>query len=239
MNCQRYGIALAVAAGILLGAGMPSAATAAAHPIEYSRDGGLTWTAIPPSFLFSSTMRLVPGDAVTENVLIRSLRADPMLMQVSIANATTADALLESALTIGGADAAGAGLTPTTFDALTTCQPIVPDRVLAQGQIVSVSLTLQLSPTLTGDQAQDSVGHFDVALAMSDPGASIAPNGCAVDSVLIPGTGEGPDTPRTDPAGLAYTGAALPYPAVITTLIALGVGWVFVLIGRRRERESE
>ena len=236
---QRLTVVIVMVAGALLGAGMPVAATAAAPTVEYSRDGGLTWSVTPPSFLFSPTMRLVPGDSATENVLIRSLRPDPMLMQVSIANATIADPLLESALTVGGTDAAGAGLTPTTIDALTTCQPIVPDRVLAQGQIVSVSLTLQLLPTLTGREAQDSKGSFDIALAMSDPGSAIAPNGCAVNAVLIPGTDEGQDTTRTNPAGLAYTVATLAYPAIITTLIALGVGWLFVLIGRRRERESK
>ena len=236
---QRLAITIVVAVGAILGTGMPVAATAAAPTVDYSRDGGLTWSAAPPSFLFSSSMRLVPGDAMTENVLIRSLRADPTLMQVSLANATTASALLESALTVEGADAAGAGLTPTTLDALTTCQTVVPDRVLAQGEIVSVSLTMRVSSSLTGQEAQDSIGYFDLALAMSDPGTAIAPNGCAVNAVLIPGTGEGQDTPRSIPAGLAYTGTTLAYPAIITTLVALGVGGLFVLIGRRRGRENE
>lgn len=236
---HRLAIAIVVAAGAILGAGIPVAAVAASPAVEYSRDGGLTWSVTPPPFLFSPSMRLVPGDSATENVLIRSLHPDPMLMQVSIANATTADPLLESALTVRGADAAGAGLVPTTLDALTTCQPIVPDRVLAQGQIVSVSLTLKVSPTLTGQAAQGSKGSFDIALAMSDPGPAIAPNGCAVNSVLIPGTGERQDTTRTTPAGLAYTGATLAYPAIITTLVALAIGGLFVLIGRRRGRESE
>ena len=236
---QRVAVAIVVAVGAILGAGMPVAASAAAPVVEYSRDGGLTWSAAPPSFLFSSSMRLVPGDAMTENVLIRSMRLDPTLMQVSLANATTANSLLESALTVEGADATGAGLTPTTLDALTTCETVVPNRVLAQGEIVSVSLTMRVSSSLTGQEAQDSIGYFDLALDMSDPGTSITPNGCTANSVLIPGTGDGQDTPRTTPAGLAYTGAAPAYPAIITTLVALGVGWLFVLMGRRRGRESE
>jgi hypothetical protein len=233
----RFVVAIAVATGALFGAEMPAAA-AAAPTVDYSRDGGMTWSAIPPPFLFSSTLRFVPGDVATAHLLIRSLRPDPTLMQVSLANAATTSSLLESALTVEGADAAGAGLAPTNFGALTTCQSVVPDRVLARGQVVSVSLTLRVSPTLSGRQAQDSLGYFDLALAMSDPGAPITANGCEVDPVLIPGTGDGPDIPRTERAGLAYTGATLAYPAIITALIALGVGWLFVLMGRRR-RGSE
>lgn len=233
----RLLVAIAVAAGIMLGGGLPAAATAATPTVEYSRDGGLTWSSTPPSFLFPSTLRFVPGDVVTQNVLIRSLRSDPTLTQVSLANATTADSLLEPALTIEGADATGAGLAPMTFDALTTCQPVVPDRVLTRGQIVSVSLTLRISPTLTGRQAQDSVGYFDLAVAMSDPGPTIAPNGCAVDPIVIAGFGSVSDTTRTESAGLAYTGATLAYPAIITALVALGIGWLFVVLGRRRESE--
>jgi hypothetical protein len=234
----RLLVALVVAVGLMLGWGAPASATAAAPAVEYSRDGGLTWSATPPSFLFSSSMRFVPGDVVTQNVLIRSLRTDPTLMQVSLANATTTDSSLESALTIEGSDAAGAGLAPSTFDALTTCQPVVPDRVLTRGQILSVSLTLRISPTLTGRQAQDSVGRFDLALGMSDPGPAIAPDGCAVDPVLIAGIGFESGTTRTESAGLAYTGGTLAYPAIITALIALGIGWLFVAVGRRRRRES-
>ncbi|MDJ0335653.1 hypothetical protein QMG83_10505 [Salinibacterium sp. G-O1] len=230
--------AIAITASLMLSLGAPLAATAATPTAEYSRDGGATWSTTPPSFLFASAVRYVPGDVATANLLIRSLRSNPTFVQLSLTNASTDDTVLDEAMTIEGADAAGKGLQPTRFSALTACQPVVPDRVMTQGQIVSVSLTLRVSPMLTGNQAQDAAGHVDLAVALSDPGLEIAPNGCSVDAVIIPSTEtttSGLDQ-RAGSDGLAYTGGTLAYPAFITAAIALGVGWLFVILGRRRRR---
>ena len=238
-------VMLAITAGAVLGAGAPVPAHAAAPSVEYSSDGGLTWSASPPSFLFTNAPRFVPGDVVTENLLIRSLRTDPTLVWVSLANASFNDPLLDSMLTVEGADVSGAGLQATRLDALTSCTSVVPGRVLAHGQTVSVALTLRVSSALTGRQAQDATGHFDLALAFSDPGPMTAPNGCAVGSVPVPGTGTpsagqpATSDERTDTAGLAYTGGFVAYRSLIISACALGVGWLFLMVPRRRTRSNQ
>lgn len=241
MRSMAIVIPIVLAVALLLGVGTPGVANATAPSVEYSRDGGSTWSLTPPSFLFLSAVRYVPGDVATENLLIRSLRSDPTFVQLSLTNAVISDASLDAAMTIQGADAAGDGLQPTNFSALTTCQPVVPDRILTQGQIVSVSLTIRVSPTLTGQQAQEESGSFDLAVALSDPGAEIAPNGCAVNPVVIPGTGTPPSSSGqpSESAGLAYTGATLAYPALVTAAIALGIGWLFVMVSRRRRGSND
>ena len=237
-------VMLAITAGVVLGAGAPVPATAAAASVEYSRDGGLTWSASPPSFPFSNAPRFVPGDVITENLLIRSLRTEPTFLRVSLAKASFNDPLLDSMLTVEGADASGTGLQATRLGSLIRCTSVVPGRVLAYGQTMSVSLTLRVSSALTGQQAQDAAGHFDLVLAFSDPGPMTAPNGCAVGSVFIPGTGTPPaGQPATsdeplDTAGLPYIEGSLAYSSLIISGCVLGVGWLFLIVTRRRTRSN-
>ena len=238
-------VMLAITTGAVLGASAPVPASAAAPSVEYSRNGGLTWSASAPSFPFSNAPRFVPGDVITETLLIRSLRTDPTFARVSLANVSFNDPLLDSMLTIEGADVSGAGLHATRLSALRGCTSVVPGRVLTRGQIMSVSLTLRVSAALTGQQAQDAAGHFGLTLALSDPVPMIASNACAVGAVLIPEiptpvavqpvlSGEGREA-----AGLSSAGGSLAYPAIIVAGCALGVGWLFLMVTRRRTRADQ
>lgn len=232
-------VSLAAVAGLALALLAPSVAIAAAGGMQYSTDGGSTWSSNAPAVWFTGVGRLVPGDTVSQTVQMRSTRTEPTLFQFSVNGASIADPMLKSGLTLKARDASGAGLANTAVNNLGQCDALVPNRVLRAGDVVPVTLTLQVSPDLVERQGQNSVGSFQMAVNLSDPGLPTAPNGCPVDAILIAGFAS--DRPAVAGGStLAYTGSSLGFSSALVALAALGLGGMFVVIaGRRRRRGDE
>ena len=228
---------LAGAAALVVAASTPVLAVTASHAaspdVEFSSDGGASWSASPPVSLFDQNFRAVPGDRLEAAVLVRSNRPVPTVAMVAISKASTSDPLFDSALTVRGSDARGSGLVPSRLSALGVCDQLVPTRVLTRGQALPVTLVVEVSPTLTRNQAATAVAAFDIEIALTDPGAPTTPNGCPIDPVVIAGFGAG--------AGgkIAYTGTELVSPTFGVAAGLLALGGVLAAVGRRRRRAGE
>jgi len=228
---------LAGAAALVVAASTPVLAVTASHAaisdVEFSSDGGSSWSATPPVSLFDAQFRAVPGDRLEAAMLVRSTRPVATVAMVAITNTATSDPLFDSALTVRGADALGRGLAPTPFSALGSCDALVPTRVLTRGQALPVTLVVDVSPTLTQNQAENAVAAFDLAIALTDPGAPTTPNGCPIDPIVIAGFA-GPTA-----GTIAYTGTDLVYPTLAVGAATLALGGLFVALSRRRRAKAD
>ena len=228
---------LAGVAALVVAASTPVLAVTASHAatsdVEFSSDGGASWSGTPPVSLFDHDFRAVPGDHLEAGVLVRSTRSVPTVAMVAISKATTSDPLFDSALTVRAADARGRGLAPSRLSALGACDELVPTRVLTRGQALPVTLVVEVSPTLTRNQAATAVAAFDIEIALTDPGAPTTPNGCPIDPAVI--AGFAPAASGT----IAYTGTDLVYPTLGFAGAILAVGGVFVALSRRRRDRTD
>jgi hypothetical protein len=237
-NLPKNWRTLAGAAALVVAASTPvlavtTSSAAAAADVEFSSDGGATWSSTPPVSLFDQSFRAVPGDRLEAALMVRSTRSAPTVAMVAITNTATSDALFDSALTVRGQDGRGRGLAPVTLGALGPCDPLVPTRVLTRGEALPVTLVVDVSPTLTRNQAAEAVAAFDLAIALTDPGAPTTPNGCAIDPIVVAGF--------VPAAGgtIAYTGTDLVYPTLAVGAAVFGLGWALVAVSRRRRAKAD
>ena len=234
---------VAVASTPVFAAAAPARA-ATSDDVEFSRDGGATWSDAAPTSLFGAGFLAVPGDLLETSLLIRSTRDTPTVAMVAITNASTSDPLFDSALTVRGADADGAGLAGSRLSALEPCAAVVPTRVLRRGETLPVTLSIAVSPTLERQQAANATARFDLEVALSDVGAPTLPNGCPAGPAVIAAFAGAVDgtvaaaAPGLDPVASALrfgdAGPVVAYPAFAAVAGALVAGWLVVLAARRR-----
>lgn len=234
---SRWAAGIAVAAAVIVGTALPAAA--APGDIEYSTDGGTTWSATPPASVFPANYRMIPGDTLARQLLIRSDRVEDTYIFATISKKGTADPALSQGLTLTATDAAGNGLPTTPFGEIKPCTTVVPPRVLHTGEIYTINLTAHLSGALTGTQGQSAVQDFDLMLGMGDPVGAITVNGCPVDPTTIPGFRPVPATPGGDGDGLAGTGSDGVNGSLIAGGALLGLGGLFLVAARRRRTTQE
>jgi len=215
---------------ILLGLGA-SPAAAAPGDMEFSTDGGASWSLTPPTALFDQDFRFVPGDSVTEVLLVRSLRTVPTVAMVALDDATVNDSLYESALLVAAEDEDGDGLAATRLAAIDSCAQVIPTRVVPAGEVLMIAFTVSVSSALVVQQAQDAVASFDLQLALTDVGAPTTPNGCPIDPAVIAGFAA-----VAVPGSIAYTGLDV-IPAATAMTITLLVGALLLAAARRRREE--
>jgi hypothetical protein len=237
VSIRARGAALVAAIVVAAGAAVLAATTstsAATADLQFSLDGGGSWSSTPPSAVFDQALRVVPGDRLESTVLVRSTRSAPTVMMVAITNASVDDALFDEAITVQGDDGTGTGLPATRLSALAECDQVVPTRTVLAGQIVPVTLAIDISPTLAGHQAENAVARFDLEIGLTDPGAPTTPNGCPVDPAVIAGFA----LPGSAPAAIAYTGAGVVLPTLGVSALALAVGGLLALASRRRRERT-
>ncbi|HWH26866.1 MAG TPA: hypothetical protein VNT53_09500 [Pseudolysinimonas sp.] len=246
--------ALLTLGGIVLPA---TAASAADVPVEYSFDG-VSWTTTPPNSFFSGSPLVVPGDSATGTIYMRSTRTTLSTMRIVITKPTVSDPVYGAALTLRGRDQGGTGMPVTAVNDIAMCTQLVPTRNVVAGDIVRVTIDAALATTLSSAQGQGGSASFRVLVGLSDLGVPTDANGCPLDFDSIPpdgggtgpggasigggATGGGGSASRTtrygSPNGLAFTGSALFYPAIVVAGGALGVGWFLVIVARRRRRQD-
>jgi hypothetical protein len=231
----------AVLASVLVAAGssvlaVTTSSSAATADLQFSADGGASWSDTAPASLFDPSWRAVPGDRLQASLLVRSTRDAPTVMMVAIADASISDPLFDEAITVQGDDGTGAGLHATRLSALAACDAVVPTRTVVAGQRVPIEMAVNVSPSLAGHQAENAVARFDLQIGLTDVGAPTSPNGCPVDPTVIAGFAA-PGS-QTGTGRIAYTGTDLFYPALAVAGSALVVGALLALAGRRRREEG-
>lgn len=231
----------AVLASILVAAGssvlaVTTSTTAATAELQFSADGGASWSDTAPTTLFDASWRAVPGDRLQTSLLVRSTRDAPTVMMVAIADAAVSDPLFDEAITVQGDDGTGAGLPATRLSALAACEEVVPTRTLVADQQVPIEMTVNVSPALAGHQAENASARFDLQIGLADVGAPTTPNGCPIDPAVIAGFAA-PGS-QTGTGRIAYTGTDLFHPALAVAASALGAGALLALAGRRRREDD-
>jgi len=229
---MRRILAAALAAALVLVA-TPAQAVG---EVEYSIDGGSSWSTTPPSSLFDSSFRYVPGDTATAVLLIRSLRTESTMVMAVIDNAAVPDPMYATALRVWADDETGEGLDPMMLAAAPDCAALVPAGALETGEVMRIELSLGVSAALVAQQAQGSVASFDVEVGMWDADVAAAPTGCPDDPVVIPGLPNAPAIPGTG-GSTAIAGADI-LPATIAATLLFGLGFALVGMARRRREET-
>jgi hypothetical protein len=212
------------------------AASASAAPtfLEFSADGS-TWSPTPPASLFSSSLRLVPGDAIARTVYVRSTRSDPTALSVALADVSVSSRELGSALAI---HAVAGSSTPleSSMSALGSCAPLVSALRITRNQAIPITVSLRLATALHTTQAQNASVSFGLQIGLSDVGSTVAPSGCPQSPTTIAGTGGHLAFTGSAPSRIAFTGTDTLYPALVVAGIAFAIGTLFAAVGRRRRR---
>jgi hypothetical protein len=233
-------VALLVALGVILAMQAASPAHAATLPIQFSTNGTV-WQTAPLSSVYPGGYIIVPGGTLSSTIYLRSTDPNPAAMTVAVRDVTTSNAALGANLTLSSSPSVGAGLAPTPFSSIPNCTIVSQRNVVTTGQVVSVTLTTTLSSALTGQNATLSNAAFNVVVGMSDPAVNVGVAGCPGGGAVIPATPTPPSTPAgtAGPGVVAMTGSDLLYPSLVVAGVALGVGWILVMVGKRRRRQEE
>ena len=214
-------------------------ASAAPLPIEYSANG-TSWSSTPLGSVFPSGMRIVPGDEISATIYLRTTRTAPTELSVLLTGLTVDDPAFGSNLVLGSTPNMGFGLAPTVFDRITACTPMLTRTAVAAYQVVALTVTVGLSADLPAQVAQNATANFNLVIGVSDTGVGAPVPGCSGPRIpATPGGGSTASAGGADGRTVAHTGSDVTYPALAVAAVAWGVGWIFVMIGRRRRRQTE
>ena len=233
--------------GLVTAPGIPVAAnagaTSGATELEYSTDG-IVWSALPPPALFDAPPVLVPGDALSTTVWLRNATVDPGRFSVVIRRISYDDAAFGAAVGVTGDDGAGGGMSRRALSSLGACALVIPARQLFPGESVPVTVTVDLSPGVTGASGQDGSFSFELAVGLRSDDVSGPAYGCPGEPRGIPvGPRDPVDEPDDDaddggPDSIALTGTELLGRALLAATAMGGGGWLLVLLARRRRRRA-
>jgi hypothetical protein len=237
--------AVVIAIGTLLGFGA-TAAHATHLPIEYSSDG-VHWQTAPLASVYPDGFVIAPGDSQSSTVYLRSTDPDPVALTLAVRDVTTNNAHFAGGLSLSSTSNVSAGMSARTFDDIPDCTHVSPREVVTTGQVVALTLTTTLSDALSARDATGSLASFVLVVGMSDPAVGVGVAGCPSNGGIIPATPADPDDPDDTqgtggsggagaPGVVALTGSDLLYPSLVVAGAALGVGWILVMVGKRRRR---
>jgi hypothetical protein len=221
---------LAVAAGLVLVAPLP--ASAADASVEYSTDG-TTWSTTAPGGLFPAGTTIAPGITRTATLYVRALRPGDTIVGLFLGNAGASDPALLSAARV---TTDGGAAVPLDGD---RCVSILPQTVLAQGQVLTIPLHVGLDPDLTTGSGTGGGLGFDLLLELSEPGPLVLADGCPIAPEIVAAFAGRLDVGAPSPLQRhPGTGGEFPAEGVLLGValfaggaIALGVG---LRAGRRR-----
>jgi hypothetical protein len=225
----------AAVAATALAAAPASAAEAPA--VEYSTDG-TAWSATPPASLFPADWAPAPGDSRATTLYLRATRPGDTILAVFVGNASATDPAI-----LAGASLRSSAGEVTLSD--TGCADVVPQTVLAQGDVAEVPLTLALSPDLTAG-AGGGLG-FDLLVDLSETGPATLAGGCPVSPQVIaaiaartPPSVAGSSASPAPGGGqpLAGTGADTPIGLFAAAAVMLVGGILVHAVSRTRPRRS-
>jgi hypothetical protein len=243
MRLLRAAIAaMIIASATILATGAP-AAHAAHLPIEFSADG-VHWQTAPLASVYPDAFLIAPGDSRSDTIYLRSTATQPAAVTIAVRDVTSDDAHFAEALSLSSSSNLGAGLQATSFDSIPDCTAVLPRRVVSPGEVVALTLTTTMSAAIDARNATGSDASFVLLVGMSDPAVSVGVTGCPSGGVNIPSTPADPDDDGDtgaagSPGVVALTGSDLLYPSLVVAGAALGVGWILVMLGKRRSRPTQ
>lgn len=220
--------ALAVAA-LVLGAAVP--AQASEGSVLVSTDG-VTFSSTLPAGVFDSAV-MIPGASQTATLYVKNDSAVPSELFVTATGITASSREFASALSLRATSAASPTGPAIPLGGASRCATLLAEP-LAPGAVTRLTLTLAMAD-VTAQVAQGATISANVGVALQQSDTPVAPSsGCGQSGIQLPVL----SLPAANGGGLAYTGSALVYPALMTVGALLGAGSLFVLLARRRGRRE-
>jgi hypothetical protein len=176
------GLAAAVAAAVMLIAGLavaPAAQAASGAPVQFS-DDGIQWSNSYTRALFTGVL-LVPGGSVDRVFYVRNNSGQAAKLRVTLYGVATTDPDLAAAMSLSTSlpGRAGAAVPVTTAR---PCATLNQGQVLADGDSVRLDNVAALG-NLNGTGGQGRSVSFSLAITLSSTGsAAPVPNSCPTDS---------------------------------------------------------
>ena len=172
------GIALIIAAVLLVAPAAQAATAAASQPVQFS-DDGIHWSDSYSGALFGGVL-LVPGGSVDRSFYVRNGAAEPAILRVTLYDVATTDVDLADAMTLSTSLPGLPGASIPVTDAR-PCATLSQGHVLAAGDSVRLDNVAALAD-LNGTTGQTHSVSFSIAVSLSstDSGAP-APDTCPTD----------------------------------------------------------
>jgi hypothetical protein len=232
---RRALAASVVALALVAGAATPAQA-APTGSVLVSTDG-TAYSASLPGGVFPETTVMVPGASQTAALYVKNDSTVPSYLFVTATGMSATSPDFAKALTLR----ATSGTTPAgraiQLGGTATCATLLSES-LAPGAVTRLALTLTMAD-VPAQVAQGESVTAALVLALHEAGTGIAPvSGCDLSGVQLPVLGLPVDGHTAAGGGLAFTGGALLYPALVLVGILLSVGMWLVAAGRRRERRA-
>lgn len=231
LSTSAVGAAAAITLAAALVAGPATPASAAPGGLEYSSDGA-TWTTSAPASVFPSAYALVPGDAVSSTIWVRSARPGLVRLTAVLADVATSSPDAGVVFELEGADSTGRGLPRTAAGSIRDCTELVPSRVLATGAVARITTTVSMPASVSGLDGQGESLDFELQLGLADLELPTAPGGCPFDATVIP------SLPNSGGSGgtIAHTGVELLPQTLAIAGGATAAGLILIGLARRRRR---
>jgi len=186
------GIAMIIAAVLLVAPAAHAASAAASQPVQFSTDG-VHWSDSYSGALFAGVL-LVPGESVGRTFYVRNGASEPAVLRVTLYDVATTDIDFANAMTLSASLPGLPGASVPVTDAR-PCVTLSQGRVLAAGDSVRLDSVAALGD-LTGTSGQTHNISFKLAVSLSSTdSAAPTPNTCPTDfgATVIgspdPGTG--------------------------------------------------
>jgi hypothetical protein len=225
-------VILAGIAVLLVLAPGAGSARAANTDILVSLDGA-NWSATLPLGLFSGAGTVVPGDSISRTLWIKNTTSSAAVLRLSRLQNMAGSSLLARSISITATGRGTGGPPPAPQDA--SCVQLLPDQVVPGGRSTSTVVTLRVAD-LQGGEAQGQSATISLIASLSAVGGTAA-SPCLAGGTDVPVVGSGQALADTG-GSLAFTGAGLPYPAIMIASLLTGLG-LFVILAARRRRRAE
>jgi hypothetical protein len=171
---RRQALLVAFMVTVLVLAFAPSgvpAAQARSELLEYSKNG-VAWSSTRPDALFDAGIVLVPGDSATETMYLRNLATETGVLELTFVNADAPDDAAGDAFgvtfeTISGGNQSEVGERHLIAD-LAEGAVVAPKVLVDPGEVLSLTVTVDLDPEVTGRVAQSSQIRLDLGIRFAD-----------------------------------------------------------------------
>lgn len=231
---------------------LPAVAAPANHldGLEFSRDG-TTWSAEPPAELFDDWLVEASGDSRSTTVHVRNARTGVVRIATAVSSLVWSHPDAAEAFRLSSSDQHGPGIVAAPIGSIARCTPLVPTRVLATGDILTIELAVDLAPDARGTAVQNASVGFDMLIALAEHPGPMPVSACSEavhsESAVNPNSDIGivaiASLPSALQPGTVHDTSRATSLVIPTMAVAMGAGIVglalFVLLRLRRDAEAD